>query len=107
MKLVIIETYESVLPLWMIKPSNSTSYANYQSSEISSMYNDLSLVITFQFPTSMTYYYRFPENIGGGIARFGGMLAALRGLMIVMRWINRRQFEKKLTRFIRKEKANA
>jgi hypothetical protein len=52
----------------------------------------------------MTNYYRFPQNIGGGIARFGGMLAALRGLMILMRWINQRQFERKLTRFLRKEK---
>ena len=54
----------------------------------------------------MTYYYRFPENIAGGIARFGGILAVLRGLMIVMQWINRRQFEKKLIRFLRTEKEN-
>jgi cytosine/uracil/thiamine/allantoin permease len=46
----------------------------------------------------------YPENIASGIARFGGMLAALRGLMIVMHWINRKQFEKKLTKFLHKEK---
>jgi hypothetical protein len=55
----------------------------------------------------MTKYDLFPENIGLGVARFGGMLAALRFLMIVMHWINRRQFERKLTKFLHKEKPKA
>ena len=55
----------------------------------------------------MTEYIQFPETLVAGVARFGGILAALRGLMIVMYWINRRQFEKKVTKFLNKEKAIA
>ena len=55
----------------------------------------------------MTHYVQYPESIAAGLAQFGGMLAALRGLMIVMHWINRRQFEKKVTKFMLKEKAHA
>ena len=54
----------------------------------------------------MTNYVQYPESIAAGLAQFGGMLAALRGLMIVMHWINRRQFEKKVTKFMLKEKAH-
>jgi hypothetical protein len=35
------------------------------------------------------------------------MLAAIRALMIVMNLINQRQFEKKLTKFLQKEKVHA
>jgi hypothetical protein len=55
----------------------------------------------------MTEYIHFPENIVSGVAKFGGILAALRGLMIVMNLINRRQFERKVTKFLQKEKAKA
>ena len=55
----------------------------------------------------MTEHILFPENIIRGIARFGGILAALRGLMIVMNLINRRQFERKVTKFLKKERAYA
>ena len=33
------------------------------------------------------------------------MLAILRVLMFVMNWINRRQFERKVTKFLQREKA--
>ena len=52
----------------------------------------------------MTRYVLYPENIAGGIAQFGSYLAVLQGLMIVMHWVNRRQFERKLTKFLQKEK---
>ena len=55
----------------------------------------------------MTECIQSPENIAAGIARFGGMLAALRVLMIVMNLINRKQFERKLTKFLQKEKTHA
>ena len=56
---------------------------------------------------TMTRHIQFPESIVVGVARFGGILAALRGLMIVMNLINRRQFERKLTKFLHKEKLKA
>jgi hypothetical protein len=65
---------------------------------------DHSLTIKFRYPYTMNNYKLFPENIGVGLARFGGTLAALRFIMIVMHWINRRQFERKLTKFLHKEK---
>jgi len=55
----------------------------------------------------MTEHVLFPENIIRGIARFGGILAAFRGLMIVMNLINRRQFERKVHKFLKKEKVYA
>jgi hypothetical protein len=55
----------------------------------------------------MTKYVLFPENIGAGITRFGGILAVLRCLMRLMQMINRRQFERKLTKFLQKEKPKA
>ena len=47
---------------------------------------------------------QFPESLGVGLARFGGTLAALWFLITVMHWINKRQFERKLTEFLHKEK---
>jgi hypothetical protein len=35
------------------------------------------------------------------------MLAVVKALMVVMNWINKRQFEKKVTKFMKKEKAHA
>jgi hypothetical protein len=55
----------------------------------------------------MTDHVQHTENIFTGLARFGGILAALRVVMIVMNMINRRQFERKVTKFLHKEKANA
>jgi hypothetical protein len=55
----------------------------------------------------MTEHVQYPENIASGLARFGGMLAALQVLKIMMNWITRRQFEKKVTKFLKKEKAHA
>ena len=55
----------------------------------------------------MTHYVQSPESIAAGVAQFGGILAALRGIMFVMHWINRRQFERKLTKFLHKEKPKA
>jgi hypothetical protein len=53
----------------------------------------------------MTQHVQYPEPFVGGVARFGGILSALQGLMFVMYWINRREFEKKVTEFLRKQKA--
>ena len=55
----------------------------------------------------MTEQYQFPETIDAGVAKFGGILAAVRALMIVMFWINKRQFERKVIKFMHKEKAQA
>jgi hypothetical protein len=55
----------------------------------------------------MTEYVQFPETLTTGVAKFGGILAALRGLMIVMYMINRRQFERKVSKFLHKEKGQA
>jgi len=55
----------------------------------------------------MTECVQFTENIVNGVAKFGGILAALRGIMIVMNLINRRQFENKVTKYLQKEKAKA
>ena len=55
----------------------------------------------------MTDYVQSPETIVSGVIKFGGILAMLRGFMIVMYWINRRQFEKKVTKFLQKEKTQA
>jgi hypothetical protein len=52
----------------------------------------------------MTRFVLYPENIAGGIAQFGSYLAVLQGLMIVMHWVNWRQYERKLTKFLQKEK---
>jgi hypothetical protein len=68
---------------------------------------DNSLIISFIYPLKMTEHVQSPKNIAAGIAQFGGLLAALRVLMIVMNMINRRQFERKVTKFLKKEKANA
>lgn len=55
----------------------------------------------------MAEHVQSPRSIATGLAQFGGILAALRGLMIVMYWINRRQFEKKLSKFLQEEKSKA
>ena len=55
----------------------------------------------------MTEYVQFPKSILAGLTEFGGILAVIKGLMIVMQGINRKQFEKKVTKFMHKEKAKA
>jgi len=88
----------------MVKPSFIKDVANYLSSFTDQPKEmDQTLTVIFKYHSSITLNVLYPENFGVGIARFGGMFAVLRGLMIVMHWINRRQFEKKLKRFYRKE----
>jgi hypothetical protein len=42
-----------------------------------------------------------------GVSEFGGILAVIKVVTMVMHWINRMQFEKKVTKFMHKEKAQA
>ena len=53
----------------------------------------------------MTENIQSPKSIGAGLSEFGGILAVFKVLMMVMNWINKRRFEKKITEFMQKEKA--
>jgi hypothetical protein len=55
----------------------------------------------------MTEHVQFPKSILSGVSKFGGILAVINVVTMVMQWINRRQFEKKVTKFMQKEKAKA
>jgi len=55
----------------------------------------------------MTENIQSPKSIAAGLSEFGGILAVFKALMMVMNWINKRQFEKKVTKFMQKEKAHA
>ena len=55
----------------------------------------------------MTENIQAPKSIVAGLSEFGGILAVFKVLMMVMNWINKRQFEKKVTKFMHKEKAHA
>ena len=57
------------------------------------------------YSSYMTKQDLFPENIIVGLSRFGSILAILRVLMSVMNWINQRQFERRVSEFMHKEKA--
>jgi hypothetical protein len=46
-----------------------------------------------------------PESMIVGLTRLGGIIAIIRALMSVMAWINQRQFERKITKFMHREKA--
>jgi hypothetical protein len=103
------ETYKSILPLQIIKPDNFTHTINYEESFLA-VKNPLLLdfiYIGFTLPMTMTKHVQFPDSLVIGVARFGGILAALRGLMIVMNLINRRQFERKVKKFLHKENSKA
>jgi len=101
MKVVNFETYKSILPLQIIKPENSSHVANYGRSFVEATEGTQRfLSIHFIYSSTMAEHVQSPLSIAAGLAKFGGILAALRGLMIVMYWINRRQFEKKLTKFL-------
>jgi len=54
-----------------------------------------------------TEHVQFPKTIATGVSEFGGIFAVVKALMMVMNWINKRQFEKKVTKFMQKEKAHA
>ena len=69
-------------------------------------YNYNSLNLYFIYPLKMTEHVQSPKSIAAGLAQFGGILAALRLLMIAMNLINRRQFERKVTKYLKKEKAH-
>jgi hypothetical protein len=109
MNLVNFETYKSILPLQIIKPYNLTRIFNYGDSFLaakSPMIMDL-IFLSFASPMTMTKHVQFPESLVVGVARIGGILAALRGLMIVMNMINRRQFERKVKKLLLKENLKA
>jgi hypothetical protein len=55
----------------------------------------------------MTEHVQFPKTILAGVSEFGGILAVIKVVTMLMHWINRRQFEKKVTKFMQKEKAKA
>ena len=63
--------------------------------------------VGFEYEQTMTEHDQYPENLEWGITQFGGWLAFLEGAIFVMDWINRRQFERKLTKFLHKEKLKA
>ena len=103
------ETYKSIIPIQIIKPDNFTHIINYEELFLV-VKNPLlfdTIFIAFSLPMTMTKLIQFPESIVVGVARFGGILAALRGLMIVMNLINRRQFERRLKKFLHKENPKA
>ena len=52
----------------------------------------------------MTENIQAPKSIVAGLSEFGGILAVFKVLMMVMNWINKRQFEKKISKFMQKEK---
>jgi hypothetical protein len=98
------ETYKSILPLQIINPDNFTYTFNYGESFLAMKNQALMnyVFIAFAFPMTMTKLVQFPDSLVVGVARFGGILAALRGLMIMMNLINRRQFERKVKKFLLK-----
>ena len=50
----------------------------------------------------------YPESLVSGFSRFGGFKGTVLGLlMLVINWINQRQLEKRLTKFLHKEKTKA
>ena len=103
MNLVNFELYKSILPQFMIKSDFSEHVVNHLDSlSAPSIVPDMTLTIRFIYPLTMTEFVQFPETIVAGLAKFGGILAALRGLMIVMYWINKRQFERKVSEFLHK-----
>lgn len=98
MKIVNFETYKSILPLQIIKPENSTHLVNYGDSFLEASEGIRRfLSLNFIYSSTMAEHVQSPISIVSGLAQFGGILAALRGLMIVMNLINRRQFERKVT----------
>jgi hypothetical protein len=107
--LMNFETYKSILPVQIIKPDIFTHIINYEESFLAMKNPILQDLITIMFsqPMTMTKHVQFPESIVVGVARFGGILAALRGLMIVMNLINRKQFERKVKKFLHKENPKA
>ena len=61
------------------------------------------LTIDFLFSYLMTEQVQFPKTILAGVSEFGGILAVIKVVTMLMHWINRRQFEKKVTKFMKKE----
>lgn len=54
----------------------------------------------------MTEHVQYPDTFFDGISRFGGFLSSIQGLMLVMYWINKREFEKKVKEFLQNQKAH-
>lgn len=52
----------------------------------------------------MTQHVEYPESLVKGVSRFGGFLSVLQGMMFLMYWINKREFEKKVSEFLQKQK---
>ena len=57
------------------------------------------------YSSSMTKQDLSPESMTVGLTRLGSIIAIIRALMSVMAWINRRQFERKIIKFMHREKA--
>jgi hypothetical protein len=107
MNLVNFTTYHSILPLQIIKPI-SDLVVNYEDNfEFPNRKaEDGAIILDFVYPITMTEHVQYPEPFVGGVARFGGFLSALQGLMfVILSWINKREFEKKVTEFLRQQKA--
>ena len=61
----------------------------------------------FAYQLTLHDYEHYPVSILTGVARFGGIFAVLRGLMILMQYLNKIKFEKKCRRHLRKSEAES
>jgi hypothetical protein len=107
MTLENFQTYKSILPLKFINHKENKTVHNYLDSNLEKTNLKQGFYLSFEYEQTMTEHDQYPENLESGITQFGGWLAFLEGAIFVMDWINRRQFERKLTKFLHKEKLKA
>jgi hypothetical protein len=108
MTLESFRTFNSIIPHQIIEPEKSTVVVNYKDSiSIRNVVEDNILSLSFVYSFYMTENIQAPKSIFAGLSEFGGILAVFKVLMMVMNSINKREFEKEISKFMQKEKAHA
>ncbi|TNV79738.1 hypothetical protein FGO68_gene2781 [Halteria grandinella] len=108
-KLMLVN-YENVESIWDLEallggPDASQDLKSVQRSEedaeLSSTVPSDSVRIYFQFATSATKYKRYPDSILTGLQKFGGLLGLFK-FSILLAYLHKKRFEKKLMLKMRK-----
>ena len=96
------DEYDTILPLSWSKPKfskflvKSKNVLRYQHLT----YSDVT-VITFLVPKQMIHYVHSPVSLFAGLSQVGGLLAVFKLSLVLLCYVNRHIFKKRVLRFIK------
>ena len=104
-KIIYYEVYDSILPRILTKPSQEAKVTNYFYDEIRKVENKNYILIIFSYSDLIEHDIYYPKPLLDGLAFLGGIFTIVKVLSkLIIDYINRRRFERKVQRYLRKNR---